>query len=616
MQAGESLVDTMTPMTFSWLAQMEASMVAPMASMVASMASMVAPMASMASMVAPMASMVASMASLASMVETLDWWKRMTAESISDGERADGWTHKIREGRVDGLTKKIVHERADGLTHKIREEPTVGWTLFVDVVQVVTWDRTKRRASLVDSMALMAWIASTLALTVTVMMATMEASMALSRSKEETTEKGDRAGPKGKCQNERRCHESTMALMVTSLDSMAASMASMASLASRASRASKALVVAAIVPLEWLNLMVAEPKRDDERAGGLTLRYEGVLTVALELASMVTEWTAPMTPLMTSMAPIASLDSMVASLVWLRLRTEPTTNGKRDDGLIQKICEERADELTHKIGEEGADELTLKNDGERVERLTHKIRDERADGLTHKSCEERADGLTLKIDGERVERRTHKIRGERADGLTHKICEERVDGLILKFDGVRVQRLTHNISEERGDGLTQRLVDDDGSESGGCRWTNTNTTSCLRRTQRKFESTSALDCVRCEKTWLRMAQVTPSTEFALRKWVESLTWVVTQSGVCSSFVEIENEVHDEECWRGWSDDGLGGVEWWRRWLRWRRWWWLRWLRWRRMVASMASMVGVDRRWWTGVFDTEGTDVEVPLCPQW
>ena len=66
------------------------------------------------------------------------------------------------------------------------------------------------------------------------------------------------------------------------------------------------------------------------------------------------------------------------------------------------------------------------------------------------------------------------------------------------------------------------------------------------RTQRKFECSSALDCVQCEKTWLRMAQVTPSTEFALRKWVESLTWVVTQSGVCSSFVQIENEVHDEE----------------------------------------------------------------------
>ena len=28
------------------------------------------------------------------------------------------------------------------------------------------------------------------------------------------------------------------------------------------------------------------------------------------------------------------------------------------------------------------------------------------------------------------------------------------------------------------------------------------------------------------------------------------------------------------------------------------------------------MDGFDgwRRWWTGIFDTEGTDVEVPLCP--
>ena len=83
MKTGESLVDLMAPMTFkvalmaaSWLAPMEALMVAPMASMVALMASMVPPMASMASMVAPMAPVVASMASLASMVETLDWWKR------------------------------------------------------------------------------------------------------------------------------------------------------------------------------------------------------------------------------------------------------------------------------------------------------------------------------------------------------------------------------------------------------------------------------------------------------------------------------------------------------------------------------------------------------------
>ena len=148
MQAGGSLVDLMAPMTFkvalmaaSWLAPMEASMVAPLASM-------------------------------ASMVETLDWLKRMTAESRSCGERADGWTHKIREGRVVGLTTRIVLERAGGLAHKIREELTVGWILFVDVVQVVTWARTKRGASLMDSVALMAWIASTLALMVTLMMAT------------------------------------------------------------------------------------------------------------------------------------------------------------------------------------------------------------------------------------------------------------------------------------------------------------------------------------------------------------------------------------------------------------------------------------------------------------
>ena len=102
MQAGESLVDMMAPMTSkvalmaaSWLAHVEASMVAPMASM-------------------------------ASVLETLDWWKRMTAESSSDGERADGWTHKIREGRVDGLTKRTVHERADGLTHRFVKNPLLG----------------------------------------------------------------------------------------------------------------------------------------------------------------------------------------------------------------------------------------------------------------------------------------------------------------------------------------------------------------------------------------------------------------------------------------------------------------------------------------------------------
>ena len=99
MQAGESVVDLMAPMTFK-VALMAASWLAPMASMVASMApmaSMVAPMASMASMVAPKAPVVASMASLASMVETLDWWKRMTAEYRSVGERAGGLTKFVKD---------------------------------------------------------------------------------------------------------------------------------------------------------------------------------------------------------------------------------------------------------------------------------------------------------------------------------------------------------------------------------------------------------------------------------------------------------------------------------------------------------------------------------------
>ena len=410
----------------------------------ASMASIVAPMALLASMVAPV---VASMAPLASMVEALDWLKRMTAESRSDGERADGWTHKIREGRVDGLTTRIFRERADGLTHKIREELTAGWILLVGLVQVVTWARTKRATSLVDSMALMVWIASTLALMVASMVATMVASVASSRSKEETTAKGDRANLKDKCQNGRRCLGSTVALMVASM------------VASRASRAAVVASMASmIVPLEWLNLMVAEPKRGDERAGGLTLKY-GALTVALEMSSVVTAWMAPMTPLMASMAPIASLASMVASMALLVV-------------LLASMASMVA----------SLDRLRLM--------IEPKICEERADGLTHKIREERVDGLTIRIDGERVERLTRKIREERADGLTYRKV------------------------------VTQMLVDGDGSESGGFRWTKTRATSCLQTTQKKFESSSTLGCVRCEKTWLRMAQVSPSTEFyecALRK---------------------------------------------------------------------------------------------------
>ena len=88
--------------------------------------------------------------------------------------------------------------------------------------------------------------------------------------------------------------------------------------------------------------------------------------------------------------------------------------------------------------------------------MTEPKRDgKRGDGLTHKNCEERADELTLKIDGERVERLTHKIRGERADGWTYRKV------------------------------VIQVLVDGDGSESGGFRWTKTRATSCLRRTQKK-----------------------------------------------------------------------------------------------------------------------------------
>ena len=92
MKEDESLVDLRAPMT-STVAAMVASMVA---------------------------SLVVSVASMASMVEALDWLRRMTAESKCDNERVDGWIHKIREELTDGL-------------------PSVD-----DVVQVVTWVRTKR----------------------------------------------------------------------------------------------------------------------------------------------------------------------------------------------------------------------------------------------------------------------------------------------------------------------------------------------------------------------------------------------------------------------------------------------------------------------------------------
>ena len=173
MKEDESLVDLMAPMTST------------VVSMVASMG---------ASMVAPMAPLVASMASVASMVEALDWLKWVTAESKSDDERVDGWTPKFREEQIDGLTMKIDGKRADGLTHKIRGELTVGLILLDGLVQVVTWARTKRVESSLDSTALMTRIASTVALMVASMVATMVALVASSRSKETTTARGDREG--------------------------------------------------------------------------------------------------------------------------------------------------------------------------------------------------------------------------------------------------------------------------------------------------------------------------------------------------------------------------------------------------------------------------------------
>ena len=154
---------------------------------------------------------------------------------------------------------------------------------------------------------------------------------------------------------------------------------------------------------------------------------------------------------------------------------------------------------------------------------------------------------------------TLKIREERVDGLTFKIDEERADGWSAKT------------GEERADGWTYRkvveqmLVDGDGSESGGC----------------------------------NLAQVTPSTELqecAIRKWEELMTWVASMA--------VASMASDGGSMA--SSGGVGrfaGVDWW--WLRWRRWW-------------LGGVDGVE--WWrrmvvTGVFDTEGTDVEVPLYPQ-
>ena len=74
----------------------------------------------------------------------------------------------------------------------------------------------------------------------------------------------------------------------------------------------------------------------------------------------------------------------------------------------------------------------------------------------------------------------------------------------------------------------------------------------------------------------------------------SLTWFV----VMTQSEEGADGLSDVE----WSVASMDGVDAWLRWL----------------ASKVAWNGGVDgwRRWWTGVFDTESTDVEVPLCPQW
>ena len=127
--------------------------------------------------------------------------------------------------------------------------------------------------------------------------------MISSRSKEESNAKGDRESHKGKCQNGKRCHGAGMVLLVTSL----ASMALVASMASMASMASRALVVAAIVPLDWMNGMLAEFIR-------LTPRCEEIGTGTLEMVSRMIEWMALLTLLVTSINSLALMESMVALL--------------------------------------------------------------------------------------------------------------------------------------------------------------------------------------------------------------------------------------------------------------------------------------------------------------
>ena len=245
--------------------------------------------------------------------------------------------------------------------------------------------------------------------------------------------------------------------------------------------------------------------------------------------------------------------------------------------------------MTHKIVDERVDELTLEIDGERVERLTRIIHDERADELT------------IKIDGERVGRLTHINREERVDGLcqiqidgernerlTCKIREERVDGLPFKIDEDRADRWTDKTCEERADGWTYQkvaermLVDGDGSESGGIRWSHFMSPENTEEI-RILENAGLCAMRKVLATSGSSHSSTELQECAIRQWEERMTWVAAVASVAMASMALMVALWLR--WRRRWIGGVDGVEWWRR-----------------MVV-------------TGVFDAEGTDVEVPLCPQ-
>ena len=128
---------------------------------------------------------------------------------------------------------------------------------------------------------------------------------------------------------------------------------------------------------------------------------------------------------------------------------------------------------------------------------------------------------------------------------------------------------TFKIDEERADGWSAKT-----GEERADGWTYS-----------KVVEQMLVDGDGSESGGCNLAQVTPSTElqkFASPKWEELMTWVATvASMVVASMASMVAWVASSG---GVDGGGFDGVEWWRR--------------------------------ITGVFDTEGTDVEVPLCPQW